>query len=114
MKYLVISYDDDEQQAFYDHVIAPTEEDAMAQIDELRDYAIASCAYTADELRKAADLLDATTGEQIAGALYEIAEERGLVGKDAWHAESLQIEPDDTKPGWHLTHDGLVYTPKPE
>jgi hypothetical protein len=50
MKYLVISHDSDEQQTFYDRVVAPDENGAMEIVGEIRDYAIPSCAFTADEL----------------------------------------------------------------
>ena len=41
-KYLVVSYDDDQQQWFWDYVAAKTEEDAVAHICERRPYVIAA------------------------------------------------------------------------
>jgi hypothetical protein len=42
VKYLVVSYDDDQQQWFYDLVYAKTAEDASAFICKMRDYVIAA------------------------------------------------------------------------
>lgn len=41
-KYLVVSYDDDQQQWFWDYVAAKTAEDAVALVCERRPYVIAA------------------------------------------------------------------------
>lgn len=52
MRWLVISYDDDQQQTFYDRVIAPSEDEAKVIIGGIRDYAIPVCALSVGELLK--------------------------------------------------------------
>ena len=41
-KYLVVSYDDDQQQWFWDYVAAKTAEEAVAHVCERRPYVIAA------------------------------------------------------------------------
>ena len=41
-KYLVVSYNDDQQQWFWDYVVAKTAEDAVAHVCERRPYVIAA------------------------------------------------------------------------
>jgi len=41
-KYLVVSYDDDQQQWFWDYVAAKTSADAVAHVCERRPYVIAA------------------------------------------------------------------------
>jgi len=41
-KYLVVSYDDDQQQWFWDYVAAKTAEDAVAHVCKWRPYVIAA------------------------------------------------------------------------
>jgi hypothetical protein len=43
-KYLVVSYDDDQQQWFWDYVAAKTAADAVANVCERRPYVIAAAA----------------------------------------------------------------------
>ena len=64
-KYIVISYDDDQQQWFYDLVAAPTAEAATALVLKERDYVIAADAVTGDQLVKLANMLNAKRPEQI-------------------------------------------------
>jgi hypothetical protein len=45
-KYLVVSYDDDQQQWFWDYVAAKTAEDAVAHICKRRPYVIAADAVS--------------------------------------------------------------------
>ena len=96
-KYLVISYDNDEQQTFYDWVIAGTEGEAQVIIDSIRDYAITACGITPEELRTMADKLEAASEEDITLALHELAEDEG------------KIEEDETLTAWHKRADGSIW-----
>jgi len=51
--FLVISYDQNEQETFYDRVLARNERKAMLWVEKQRGYAVAVCAYTQNELRTA-------------------------------------------------------------
>lgn len=111
-KYLVISYDQDEQQTFYDWAIAKDEEEAKKQIDDIRPYAIAVCAMPPEEMHNMAKILEEATEETIAGELFNIAEESNLLEEDA--SDPLEFEPDEYKPGWHKTENGLWFGIKKE
>ena len=50
-KYLVVSYDDDQQQWFWDYVAANTAEDAVAQVCERRPYVIAADAASLSQVQ---------------------------------------------------------------
>jgi hypothetical protein len=50
-KFLVVSYDDDQQQWFWDYVAAKTEEAAVALICKGRPYVIAADAVSLSQLR---------------------------------------------------------------
>ncbi|MGA8224833.1 MAG: hypothetical protein WB780_24535 [Candidatus Acidiferrales bacterium] len=50
-KYLVVSYDDDQQQWFWDYVAAKTEEDAVAHVCERRPYVIAADAASLSQVQ---------------------------------------------------------------
>ncbi len=75
MRFLVISYDTDEQLPYFDLVIAKDEEEARSIGDDLRPYAQAVTAYTTAELRQAADNLDSLTDEAIAERIAAIHKE---------------------------------------
>jgi hypothetical protein len=53
-KYLVVSYDDDPQQWFWDYVAAKTAEDAVAQVCERRPYVIAADAASLSQVQSIA------------------------------------------------------------
>jgi hypothetical protein len=53
-KYLVVSYDDDQQQWFWDYVAAKTAEDAVAHICERRPYVIAADAISLSQVQSIA------------------------------------------------------------
>ena len=58
-KYLVVSYDDDQQQWFWDYVAAKTEADAVALVCDRRPYVIAADAASLSQLQEIArDLQD--------------------------------------------------------
>jgi len=64
-KFLVISYDDDQQQWFYDFVAALSDEAAMRQVCTRRDYVIAADALSAEHLTNLAESLNEETIESI-------------------------------------------------
>ncbi len=53
-KYLVVSYDDDQQQWFWDYVAAKTAEDAVAHVCERRPYVIAADAASLSQVESIA------------------------------------------------------------
>jgi hypothetical protein len=53
-KYLVVSYDDDQQQWFWDYVAAKTAEDAVANVCERRSYVIAADAASLSQVQNIA------------------------------------------------------------
>ncbi|MBZ5697641.1 MAG: hypothetical protein LAN18_03750 [Acidobacteriia bacterium] len=53
-KYLVVSYDDDQQQWFWDYVAAKTAEDAVAHVCERRPYVIAADAASLSHVQSIA------------------------------------------------------------
>lgn len=53
-KFLVVSYDDDQQQWFWDYVAAKTAEDAVAHVCERRPYVIAADAASLSQVREIA------------------------------------------------------------
>jgi hypothetical protein len=64
-KYLVISYDTDQQQWFYDLVAARTPEAAKGLVLEGRPYVVDADAVTGDHLINLANMLHAKRPEQI-------------------------------------------------
>lgn len=56
-KYLVVSYDDDQQQWFWDHIAATTEEAAVALVCKRRSYVIAADAASLSQVQDIADTL---------------------------------------------------------
>jgi hypothetical protein len=54
-KYLVVSYDDDQQQWFWDYVAAKTAADAVAQVCERRPYVIAADAASLSQVQRIAE-----------------------------------------------------------
>ena len=61
-KYLVVSYDDDQQQWFWDYVVAKTAKDAVAHVCERRPYVIAADAASLPQVQVIArDLKTRTT-----------------------------------------------------
>jgi hypothetical protein len=53
-KYLVVSYDDDQQQWFWDYVVTKTAEDAVARVCERRSYVIAADAASSSQVQSIA------------------------------------------------------------
>lgn len=53
-KYLVVSYDADQQQWFWDYVAAKTEKDAVALVSDRRPYVIAADAASLSQLEEVA------------------------------------------------------------
>ena len=50
-KFLVVSYDDDQQQWFWDYVVTRTEEEAVALVCKRRPYVIAADAASLAQIR---------------------------------------------------------------
>lgn len=65
-KFVVVSYDNDEQQWFWDYVAARNAESAAAKVCTKRPYVIAAEACTPEELRDLAHTLEKVSLEQIA------------------------------------------------
>lgn len=57
-KFLVISYDNDQHQTFFDCVAAKNEDSAMTAIASIRDYAVPCTTMTISELREMARELE--------------------------------------------------------
>ena len=53
-KYLVVSYDDDQQQWFWDYVVAKTSKEAVAHVCEQRPYVIAADAASLSQVQNIA------------------------------------------------------------
>ena len=64
-KFLVISYDDDQQQWFYDFVAAASEQAAVDKVCTHRDYVIAADALSPENLSNLAQSLNEETIESI-------------------------------------------------
>jgi len=64
-KFLVISYDDDQQQWFYDFVVALSEEAAVQKVCTRRNYVIAADALSVENLNNLAQSLNQETIESI-------------------------------------------------
>ena len=56
-KYLVVSYDDDQQQWFWDYVVAKTAADAVAHVCEWRPYVVAADAASLSQVQSIAKVL---------------------------------------------------------
>jgi hypothetical protein len=73
-KFLVVSYDGDEQQIFYDRVIAEDCRTAMGFIGEIREYAVPIDALTPRDLRQMCDELAVKTPQEITAEMEELSE----------------------------------------
>lgn len=71
-KYLVISYDDDEQQWFYDVLFAKSPEEAQERIGKLRDYCICFDVISAEELTAMTRRIEDETLEQSEAWITEL------------------------------------------
>lgn len=75
-KYLVISYDNDEQQTFWDWVWASDEEKAGAFVEPHRPYINAVTeVFTAAELMDAAQRLQVATKQDVAASMKELVDQ---------------------------------------
>jgi hypothetical protein len=80
-KYLVVSYDDDQQQWFWDYVVAKTTEDAVTQVCERRPSVIAADAASQAQVREiASDLRCRSIGQLIHQFDSDTAEQTGEKG----------------------------------
>lgn len=64
-KFLLISYDDDQQQWFYDFVVAESEQAAVDRVCTDRDYVIAADALSPERLNHLAQSLSEQTIESM-------------------------------------------------
>jgi hypothetical protein len=64
-KFLVISYDDDQQQWFYDFVVGACEQDAVDKVCTDRDYVIAADALSTETISNLAQSLSEQTIESM-------------------------------------------------
>ena len=71
-KYLVISYDNDQEQPHYDQVLADNSEAALEIIGEIRDYAFMVCALTPVELATMSKRLSGATERMIKDQLVAL------------------------------------------
>jgi len=65
-KFLVVSYDDDQQQWFWDYVAARAEEDAIALVCKRRPYVIAADAASLPQIQTIANDLTTRSLSRIA------------------------------------------------
>ena len=72
-KYLVISYDDDQQQPYFDHVMAVDRHHAIILMEEARLDALPIDALTVSDLRKMAIDLDNASESEIREGMAQIA-----------------------------------------
>jgi len=64
-KFLVISYDEDQQQWFYEFVVATSEQAAVQKVCTRRDYVLAADALSVENLNNVAQSLNLETIESI-------------------------------------------------
>jgi ATPase family associated with various cellular activities (AAA) len=76
-KFLVVSYDPNEQQWFYDVVLAADKQAAQTKVTELRDYVIDADVFTMDELDGMNRRVQAETKEQAEAWYKELKAESG-------------------------------------
>ena len=80
-KYLVVSYDDDQQQWFWDYVVAKTPEDAVTQVCERRPNVIAADAASQAQVHEIASDLRCRSIDQLIHQLdSDTAEQTGEKG----------------------------------
>lgn len=96
-RFVVISYDNDQQQTFYDFVNAEDENKAQELIAEIRPYAIPVGALYPDEMRKMALQLESVEDYAINAHIHTLVLEADI------------LEEDETVEGWHQDADGKVW-----
>jgi hypothetical protein len=64
-KFLVVSYDDDQQQWFWDYVVSKTEQDAVALVCKRRPYVIAADAASQSQIQTMANDLSTRSHARI-------------------------------------------------
>ena len=72
-KYLVISYDDDQQQPYFDHVLAEDRDQAIILMEQARPDALPVDALTACDLRKMMIDLDNASESEIRDGMAQAA-----------------------------------------
>lgn len=76
MKYLVISYDPDQQQWFYDVVFAEDSEKAKERLCDIRDYVMDANVLSIEDLERITGRMHAATETECEAWLKELAAER--------------------------------------
>ena len=79
-KFLVVSYDDDQQQWFWDYIVAKTAESAVAQVCERRPYVIAADAASLSQVQKIAKSLKR---RPITRIIHQFDWDTAMPGKEA-------------------------------
>ena len=72
-KYLVISYDDDQQQPYFDHMLAANRDHAIILMEQARPDALPVDALTVSDLRKMAIDLDNASESEIRDGMARTA-----------------------------------------
>jgi len=76
-KFLVVSYDADQQQWFYDFVLAKTEEQARAQVLAFRPSVISADAVEINELKGFVETLGSKRLEEVYAAWEQLKSQAG-------------------------------------
>lgn len=87
-KFLAVSYDDDQQQWFWDFVVADTAEKASAYVCKKRPYVIAADAVQHEELTKMDSSLSFCTLEDVKGDMRKIGQKSEGLCVDAANAKA--------------------------
>jgi hypothetical protein len=74
-KYLVVSYDADEQQWFYDHVLASSLESAKAFVCEKRSYVVDADATDVSQFQDMAHAMNTQTEKDFLGSMVQLAKQ---------------------------------------
>ena len=84
-KFLVISYDNDEQQTFWDEVVAANEEKAKEFVETCRSYALVVEVFSVPNLRDATNRLHKQTPKQLGMAMKKLVDD--YMGRDLYDHE---------------------------
>jgi hypothetical protein len=74
-KYLVVSYDTDQQEWFYDHVMASSEESAEAFVCENRPYVVDADATDVSQFQDMAHAMNTQTEKDFLGSMVQLAKQ---------------------------------------
>jgi hypothetical protein len=74
-KFLVVSYDSDQQEWFYDHVMASSEESAEAFVCENRPYVVDADATDVSQFQDMAHAMNTQTEKDFLGSMVQLAKQ---------------------------------------